>query len=197
MLAGEESSPGWGEGQAAMCQPARKNGQWQNVPLTRPWRLEAGPGSAGMETQTSEKGPWRSVQRTDWHRAGGSVVELVLPCKAQYLYFVPRPFTLTYRCAMTVFFLFCPSFWAVLLLLLLLLLLFCFLGPHLRHMEVPGLGVGSELQLLAYTTTRAMWDLSHTCDPHHSSQQRQIPDPLSETRDRTRNLMGTSWVHYC
>ena len=113
MLAGEESSPGWGEGQVTMCQPARKNGQWQNVPLTRPGRLEAGPGSAGMETQTSEKGPWQSVQCTDWHRAGGSVVELVLSCKAQYLYFVPRPFTLTYGCAMTVFFLFCPSFWAV------------------------------------------------------------------------------------
>ena len=28
---------------------------------------------------------------------------------------------------------------------------FIFLGPHLRHMEVPRLGVESELQLLAYT----------------------------------------------
>ena len=34
---------------------------------------------------------------------------------------------------------------------LLLLLLFCFLGPHVQHMEVPRLGVESELQLPAYT----------------------------------------------
>ena len=30
-------------------------------------------------------------------------------------------------------------------------LLFFFLGPHLQHIEVPGLGVESELQLLART----------------------------------------------
>ena len=30
--------------------------------------------------------------------------------------------------------------------------LFCFLGPHPQDMEVPRLGVNSELQLLAYTT---------------------------------------------
>ena len=33
------------------------------------------------------------------------------------------------------------------------------LGPHLRHMDVPRLGVISELQLLAYTTATAMQDL--------------------------------------
>ena len=37
---------------------------------------------------------------------------------------------------------------------------FFFLGPHLQHMEVPNLGVESELQLPAYTTAIAMWDLS-------------------------------------
>ena len=31
-----------------------------------------------------------------------------------------------------------------------------FLGPHLRHMEVPRLGVELELQLPAYTTATAM-----------------------------------------
>ena len=36
---------------------------------------------------------------------------------------------------------------------------FFFLGPHLLHMEVPGLEVESELQLLAYTTATAPWDL--------------------------------------
>ena len=33
--------------------------------------------------------------------------------------------------------------------------LFFFLGPRLWHMEVPRLGVKSELQLLAYTTSTA------------------------------------------
>ena len=32
------------------------------------------------------------------------------------------------------------------------------LGPHLWHMEVPRLGVESELQLPAYTTATAMQD---------------------------------------
>ena len=35
---------------------------------------------------------------------------------------------------------------------------FCFLGPHPRHMEVPRLGIQSELQLPAYTTAHAMPD---------------------------------------
>ena len=35
---------------------------------------------------------------------------------------------------------------------------FFFLGPHLWHMEVPRLGVESELQSLAYTTATAMPD---------------------------------------
>ena len=36
---------------------------------------------------------------------------------------------------------------------------FAFLGPHMWHMEVPRLGVESELPLLAYTTATAMPDL--------------------------------------
>ena len=51
---------------------------------------------------------------------------------------------------------------------------FCFLEPYLQHMEVPRLGVHSELQLLAYATATAMPDLSQVFDLHHSSQQRQI-----------------------
>ena len=49
--------------------------------------------------------------------------------------------------------------------------LFVFLGPHPRHMEVPRLGVESELQLPAYATATAMPDLSCVCDLHHSSWQ--------------------------
>ena len=56
-------------------------------------------------------------------------------------------------------------------------------------MEVPRLGVELELRLLAYTTATAMLDLSHICNLHHSSQQRQILNPLNKARDQTRNLM--------
>ena len=41
-----------------------------------------------------------------------------------------------------------------------------FLGLHLQHMEIPRLGVESELQLLAYAT--AAPDLSGICDLCHS-----------------------------
>ena len=54
-------------------------------------------------------------------------------------------------------------------------------------MEVPRLGVKSELQLPAYTTATATPDPSHICDLHHSSVQRQILNPRSEARDRTHN----------
>ena len=37
---------------------------------------------------------------------------------------------------------------------------FCSLGPHSWHMEVPRLGVKSEVQLLAYTTNTATQDPS-------------------------------------
>ena len=74
--------------------------------------------------------------------------------------------------------------------------LFWFLGPHPKHMEVPSLGVESELQLPVYTTVSAKWDLSCTCDLYPSSQQRPILYPLSEARDQTPILSDTSQVHY-
>ena len=69
---------------------------------------------------------------------------------------------------------------------------FLFLGPHLQHMEVPRLGIKSELQLPDYTTATAMADLSLVCDLHHSSQQHQIPNPPSKARDQTEVPMNTS-----
>ena len=71
---------------------------------------------------------------------------------------------------------------------------FFFLGPHLWHMEVPRLGVKSELQLLA--TAMTMQDLSLFCDLHHSSQQCRILNPLSEARDGTHVLVDTSGACY-
>ena len=63
------------------------------------------------------------------------------------------------------------------------LFVFCFLRLNLWHMEIPRLRVESEMQLPAYATATATWDLSRVCDLYHSSQQCQIPDPLSEARD--------------
>ena len=68
----------------------------------------------------------------------------------------------------------------------------CFLGLHLRHIEVPRLGVQLELQLLAYAAATAARDPSHLCD--HSSQQQQMLNPLSKARDRTCILLDPSWV---
>jgi len=66
----------------------------------------------------------------------------------------------------------------------------------MQHMEVPRLGVETELQLPAYTTATARLDLSHICNPHHSSWQHQILNPLSKARGQTCILMDTSQVHY-
>ena len=68
---------------------------------------------------------------------------------------------------------------------------FFFLWLHLQHMEFPRLGVESELQLPAYTTTTAMPDLSCICDLCCSLQQCQILKPLSKDRYRTCVLMET------
>ena len=71
-----------------------------------------------------------------------------------------------------------------------------FLGPHPCHMEVPRLGVKTELQLPAYATATATPDQSCICDLHHSSQQGQILNPLNKARDQTRNLMVPSQIHF-
>ena len=60
---------------------------------------------------------------------------------------------------------------------------FCFSGPHLWHMEVPRISLDLEVQLLAYTRATATPDLSHICDPRHSSWQTWTLNPLSEARD--------------
>ena len=65
---------------------------------------------------------------------------------------------------------------------------FWFLGPQIRHMEVPRLGVELELQLPAYTTATAMPDPSRVCDLYHSSWQRRILNTL-----RPEVTPETSW----
>ena len=63
-------------------------------------------------------------------------------------------------------------------------------------MEVTRLGVKLELRLLAYSIAIATQDPSRIFELHHSSQQRQILDPLMEARDRMHNLMDTSRIHF-
>ena len=63
-------------------------------------------------------------------------------------------------------------------------LFFCyFFGPLPQHMEVPRLGVESELQPPAYTRATAMRDPSRVCNLHHSSRQRRIVNPLSHSEN--------------
>ena len=83
-------------------------------------------------------------------------------------------------------------YWTLAFSLKIFFLFFVFLGPHPQHMEVLRLGVQSEPP--AYTTATAMPDPSHVFDLYHSSWQRWIPNPQSETRDQTRFLMDTSQV---
>ena len=80
--------------------------------------------------------------------------------------------------------------------MILIYFIFCFLGPHLQHMEVPRLGVESELQLPAYATAAAKQDPSCICDLHHNSWQLQILNPLSEAKDWTLILMDSRWIYF-
>ena len=71
------------------------------------------------------------------------------------------------------------------------LFIFFFLRLYLWYMEVPGLGIESDLQLQAYITATATLDPSCICDLCCSLWQCQILNPLSEARDWTCTLMDT------
>ena len=71
--------------------------------------------------------------------------------------------------------------------------IFVFLGPLQRHMEVPMLGIESELLLLTYTTATATPDPSRVCDLYHSSRQCRILNPLS----KAGNLIVPSRIRFC
>ena len=75
-------------------------------------------------------------------------------------------------------------------LLFIYILIFFFLWLHQLHMEVPGLGVKSELQLPAYTTTFARQQQIQAT-AQHCLWQCQIHNPLSEIRNRTSILTDT------
>ena len=73
------------------------------------------------------------------------------------------------------------------------LLFLYFLRQYLRHMEVPRLGVESELRLPAYTTATAAWNPSCVCNLHHSLRQHCICNPVSEARDQIYLFTDTMW----
>ena len=66
-----------------------------------------------------------------------------------------------------------------------------FLGLLPQHMEIPRLGVESEMQLPPYTTATATQDPNHICDLPCSLWPCRILNPLSEARDRTCNLIDS------
>ena len=72
--------------------------------------------------------------------------------------------------------------------------LFCFFRAAPAAYEIPRLGVQLELQLPAYATHTATWDLNHICDLHHGSRQRRILNSLSKAKDRTHHLMVPSRI---
>ena len=67
---------------------------------------------------------------------------------------------------------------------------------YLRHMDIPSLGVESELQLPAYITATAMRDPSCVCSLYHSSLQHWILNPLSKVRPPTCVLMDPSQIRF-
>ena len=62
-------------------------------------------------------------------------------------------------------------------------------------MDIPRLGIESELQLPPYASTTATPDPCYICNLHHSAQQCQILNPLSRARVWIHILMHTSRVH--
>ena len=71
-----------------------------------------------------------------------------------------------------------------------------FFWPHPWHTEVSRLGVELELKLLAYTTAKAVWNLSRVFELHHSRWQCQILNLLSKARDQTCVLVDTSQIRF-
>ena len=72
---------------------------------------------------------------------------------------------------------------------LLIFLFLVYFGPHLWHVQVPRLGVKSELQLPAYTT--AMLDPSHHLQP--TLQLTAMPDPSPTEQGQELNPVS-SWI---
>ena len=71
-----------------------------------------------------------------------------------------------------------------------------FLGLHPWHMEIPRLGVESELQLLAYATATARVGSEPSLPPTPQLTALLDPYPLREASDQTHILMDSSQIHF-
>ena len=70
-----------------------------------------------------------------------------------------------------------------------------FLGLHLRHIDVPRLGVESELKLRTRSQPQAKTSELHLGTMSQlSGRQLWILNPLSEAREQTHILVDTCWV---
>ena len=72
--------------------------------------------------------------------------------------------------------------------------IFVFLGLHPQHIEIPRIGVQSELLLAGYTRAAEMPEPSCVCNLCQSSWQLLIPNPLSKATDQTCKLMVPSQI---
>ena len=152
---------------------------------SRKQRWPGDPRDARIPRRDNTAGQWGRLSK--WTNQASGVSRKLRGQESEYLDLTP---TLLPTCHMTwakhsilslyfpisFFFLFFSSFF------------FFFKWPH---MEVPGLGGESKLQLPAYTTATATPDPSHICDPRHSLRQHWILNPLTEARDRTHILTDT------
>ena len=81
--------------------------------------------------------------------------------------------------------------------MVIIIIIFCLFGAAPQHMDVPRLGVNSELQLPDYVRATATQDLATSVTYTTAHCQRWILYPLSEARDGTRILMDTSQIRFC
>ena len=116
-----------------------------------------------------------------------------------YMYFLPFLF---YICPIGKLYCFSTNksvhflqfFLCIQLLLLFIFIFIFFLGPYLGHMEVPRLGVESELQLQVYATATALPALRPFCDLHCSLQQCWVLTRLIKDRNGTTSSQTICWV---
>ena len=119
--------------------------------------------------------------RSSAHFSIGLFVFLLLSCMCCFCILEIKPFSVAlfaafFSHALGCLFFVCLFFFAVQKLISLIrshlfILFFCFLGPHAWYMEVPRLGVESELQLPAYARITAtwIWAVSATYTTDHSN----------------------------
>ena len=76
------------------------------------------------------------------------------------------------------------------------LFIFVFLGPYLRHMEGPRLGVEWSCSCHSCATATAVLDPSRTCNLHHSSLQRGILNPSKQGQGWNLCPLGCSQIRF-